>query len=125
MVTADIPMIRPEVIDDFLDRCSELEGDIYYPPIVSKEASEQVYPEVVRTYFTLKEGTFTGGNILLAAPEAILDSKWILDELIFERKNLGKSSGTWACTLSSNSCSSSLLYGRSKNGRMRFSGLAA
>ncbi len=87
LVTADIPMIRPEVIDDFLDRCSELEGDIYYPPIVSKEASEQVYPEVVRTYFTLKEGTFTGGNILLAAPpEAILDSKWILDELIFERK---------------------------------------
>ncbi len=85
LVTADIPMISPEVINDFLHRCAELEGDIYYP-IVSKEASEKAYPEVVRTYFTLKEGAFTGGNILLAAPEAILGSKWILDELIFQRK---------------------------------------
>lgn len=85
LVTADIPMIRPEVIDDFLDRCAELKGDIYYP-LVSKEASEQAFPEVVRTYFTLKEGTFTGGNILLAAPETILSSKWILDELICQRK---------------------------------------
>ena len=85
LVTADIPLIRPEVIDDFLDRCSELEGDIFYP-IVSKEASEQAYPETVRTYFTLKEGTFTGGNMLLAEVETILNSKWILDDLVFQRK---------------------------------------
>lgn len=85
LVTADIPMLHPEAVDDFLERCSELEADIYYP-VVSKEASEQVYPEVVRTYFNLKEGVFTGGNIVLANPRAILNSKELLDDVIFQRK---------------------------------------
>ena len=84
LVTSDIPFIHAEAIDDFLDRCGELEGDVFYP-LVSREANEQLYPETVRTYFTLKEGAFTGGNILLAHPQAIMNSRWIMDQ-IFERR---------------------------------------
>lgn len=84
-VTADIPFVHPECIDDFVDRCAELDAEIYYP-LISKEANLQVYPETVRTYFKLKEGTFTGGNIIMASPEAIADSRWIMDEVIFNRK---------------------------------------
>lgn len=86
LVTADIPLIHAEAIDDFLARCGELQGEIFYP-IISQEANEQVYPEAVRTYFSLKEGTFTGGNILLATPEAINNSRWIMDEVISKRKH--------------------------------------
>lgn len=85
LVTADIPFVHPEAIDDFLGRCAELDAEIYFP-LISKEANQQVYPETVRTYFSLKEGTFTGGNILLASPEAIANSRWIMDEVIFNRK---------------------------------------
>lgn len=85
VVTSDIPFIHAEAIDDFIGRCLELEGDIFYP-LISKEANEQVYPKNMRTYFTLKEGTFTGGNVIIANPEAIHNSRWIMDQVISERK---------------------------------------
>ena len=84
-VTSDIPFIHAEAIDDFIDRCVELTGEIYYP-LVSREANEQLYPETVRTYFTVKEGVFTGGNILLAQPQAVINSRWIIDEVVARRK---------------------------------------
>lgn len=85
LVTSDIPFVHAEAIDDFLDRCGELPGDVYYP-LISKESNEQVYPETERTYFTLKEGAFTGGNLLLATAEAINNSRWVMDEVFTQRK---------------------------------------
>lgn len=85
LVTSDIPMVHPEAIDDFLERCAELSGDVYYP-LISKEANEQMYPESRRTYFTLKEGCFTGGNLILASPEAINNSRWMMNEVFSQRK---------------------------------------
>lgn len=85
LVTSDIPFVHAEAIDDFIDRCTELSGDVYYP-LVSREANEKLYPEAVRTYFTLKEGSFTGGNTLLANPEAINNSRWVMDEVFSQRK---------------------------------------
>ncbi len=84
-VTADLPFLHGEVIDDFVDRCGELGGDIFYP-LVSREANEQLYPETVRTYFTLKEGAFTGGNIILTTPQAVINSRWVMDQVISRRK---------------------------------------
>lgn len=85
LVTSDIPFVHGEAIDDFIARCAELSGDVYYP-LISKEANEQHYPETERTYFSLKEGCFTGGNLLLASPEAILNSRWVMDEVFLQRK---------------------------------------
>ncbi|NMB02870.1 MAG: NTP transferase domain-containing protein [Firmicutes bacterium] len=85
LVTSDIPFVHAESIDDFIERCAELSGDVYYP-LISKEANQQMYPETVRTYFTLKEGSFTGGNLLLVTPEAINNSRWVMDELFLQRK---------------------------------------
>jgi hypothetical protein len=84
-VTSDVPFLHGEAIDDFINRCGELSGEIFYP-LVSREANEQLYPETVRTYFTMKEGVFTGGNILLANPQAVMNSRWIMDEVIARRK---------------------------------------
>lgn len=84
-VTSDIPFVSAEAIDDFVDRCAELSGDIFYP-IISREANQQVYPEAVRTYFPLKEGAFTGGNIILASPQAVANSRWAMEQVFFRRK---------------------------------------
>lgn len=85
VVTSDIPFIHKEAIEDFLDRCAELEADLYYP-IISKEANEQVYPGCVRTYVSLKEGTFTGGNMVLATPQVLFNSKALVEKVVVLRK---------------------------------------
>lgn len=96
LVSSDIPFIHTEAMDDFLDRCSELERDVYYP-LISQESNEQVFPETVRTYFKLKEGTFTGGNILLAAPKAIVGSREIMNQVVLQRKKPWKIIGILGC----------------------------
>jgi len=70
LVTADIPMLTPEAVLDFLDRCRETSADLYYP-IVTRRESETAYPGVKRTYVSLKEGTFTGGNMALFRADAL------------------------------------------------------
>ncbi len=62
--TSDIPFINPGIVDRFVDQCSEREGDFYYP-VASKESTEKRFPGVKRTYVTIREGTFTGGNMFL------------------------------------------------------------
>jgi GTP:adenosylcobinamide-phosphate guanylyltransferase len=73
IVSADIPLLTPAAVDDFLAQCSPYSHDFYYP-IVSKENSEKSYPGVTRTYARLREGTFTGGNLFLVNPGKIEES---------------------------------------------------
>ncbi|MGB9660439.1 MAG: nucleotidyltransferase family protein [Moorellaceae bacterium] len=70
LATADIPLLTPEAVRDFLKRCEKVEADLYYP-IVTRESSEAAYPGVKRTYVRLKEGTFTGGNMALIRAEVL------------------------------------------------------
>lgn len=85
IVTSDIPFIHREAIEDFLDRCAELDAEVYYP-IISKEANDQVYPDCVRTYVKLKEGVFTGGNIVLVSPSVLANSKVLMEKVLTLRK---------------------------------------
>jgi len=70
IVTADIPLINAAAIEDFLQACNDSSVDLYYP-IVPKEANEAKYPTVKRTYVTLREGIFTGGNMFLVNPKIV------------------------------------------------------
>lgn len=85
LVTSDIPLVTPEAIDDFIDRCSELSGDLFYP-IVSKEVNDNLYPGTSRTYFRLREGTFTGGNLFLARPRVVFECQPMLERVFAMRK---------------------------------------
>ena len=67
ILTADIPLISPVAISEFLDACKDTSVDIYYP-IVPKEAYEDKYPGIKRTYVTTKDGTYTGGNAFFINP---------------------------------------------------------
>lgn len=84
--SADIPLITHRSIQDLIEKCRPFEHDFYYP-IVRKERCEEVFPLVQRTYVTLKEGKFTGGNIFLVNPARVEASIPILEQFLEARKN--------------------------------------
>lgn len=86
VVTADIPLLTPVAIEDFLGKCGKDDVDLYYP-IVSKETNNQYYPGNKRTYVRFTDGTYTGGNIFLVNPEIVPRCLVVAEELINNRKN--------------------------------------
>ena len=85
VVTSDIPLITVEALEDFLSRCHQVNGDIYYS-FVQKEMNDQKYPGVHRTYVKLKEGIFTGGNLLLLSVKVIQNHQQTLKKVASLRK---------------------------------------
>jgi GTP:adenosylcobinamide-phosphate guanylyltransferase len=86
VVTADIPLLTPAAIADFLHQCTQMEADLYYP-IVSKEINNKYYPGNKRTYVRFKDGTYTGGNIFLVNPAIVPQCLVVAEKLIDNRKN--------------------------------------
>lgn len=86
IVTSDIPLLRAEAVDDFVNRCEQVSADIYYS-VVAKEVNEAKYPGVTRTYVRLKDGTFTGGNIALVKPEVVEACAPMIAQAVAMRKN--------------------------------------
>lgn len=85
VVTSDIPLITREALEDFLSRCRRVKGDLHYS-FVPKEVNEAKYPGVKRTYVKLKEGTFTGGNLLLLSETVARDHQLTLKKAASLRK---------------------------------------
>jgi molybdopterin-guanine dinucleotide biosynthesis protein A len=70
VMSADIPFLTKEALEDFLERCQPRDKDFYYP-IVARADSEKRFPGMKRTYVRLKEGVFTGGNLFLVNPDVV------------------------------------------------------
>ncbi len=68
--TSDIPMIKGSVVSDFIERCKAQDADLCYP-IVDKSLNQSLYPGFKRTYVKLRDGTFTGGNIIGLNPKVV------------------------------------------------------
>ncbi len=84
--TCDIPLIDSAMVGRFLETCKTIPGDLYYP-IVEKNLNDKAYPETKRTYAKLKEGVFTGGNIVLLNP-AMFKKNWAyIERAIAARKS--------------------------------------
>jgi len=66
LVTADLPFLTSEAVDDFIARCSP--GTMLTYPIVDADVAAEKYPGMKRTVVALREGAFTGGNL------AVIDS---------------------------------------------------
>ncbi|MCX7883834.1 MAG: nucleotidyltransferase family protein [Caloramator sp.] len=67
LCTSDIPMISGEAVADFVKKCEEKKLDIGYP-IIHKSLNDKKYPDVKRTYVKMKDGVYTGGNIVYMNP---------------------------------------------------------
>jgi len=85
-LAADIPLITPQAIEDFLARCEKKEAQVYYPIIPRREVEEK-FPGSKRTYVTLKEGTFTGGNLALVIPSVIRENASLVEDVYRLRKS--------------------------------------
>lgn len=67
LVASDIPLITTQALEDFIQQCQQEKADLCYP-IVPREVVEKRYAQSNRTYVTLKDGIFTGGNIFMFDP---------------------------------------------------------
>jgi hypothetical protein len=86
VATADIPLLTAEAVNDFVEQCSRLNADLYYP-VVPREVNDRYYPGNKRTYVRLKEGTYTGGNLFLVNPAIVPQCTTVAGKFIAERKN--------------------------------------
>ena len=84
--TGDIPFLTSEAVDDFIDQCREREADFYYP-IIRRETAEERFPNAKRTYASLRDGTFTGGNLFLLRRGIVERCLSVAAEFIKYRKN--------------------------------------
>lgn len=87
---ADVPLIKGEMIDAFVEQCQKEESYDFYYPIVEKRQNQEKYPTTKRTYAKLKEGVFTGGNIALVNPKFFTSNLDLLNEVIEKRKSPGR-----------------------------------
>lgn len=86
IATSDIPMVKGEAIRDFVEKCQSRNIDLGYP-IIDKRLNDEKYPEVKRTYVKMKEGTYTGGNIVYFNPKIVDNCTKKAEQLIEYRKN--------------------------------------
>lgn len=87
--SCDIPLVTSDMVSRFLAECEKIKGDVHYP-IIHKKYNEEKFPETKRTYFKLKEGVFTGGNLVLLNPLVIRRNWQMLEQAIAGRKNVIK-----------------------------------
>lgn len=67
VASSDIPFLTPAVVEDLLASCAERPAAICYP-VVERSVCLARYPDARRTFVTLREGAFTGGNLFLVDP---------------------------------------------------------
>jgi molybdopterin-guanine dinucleotide biosynthesis protein A len=84
--TCDIPLVTEKTWREFLGKVAAQNLQAAYP-IASRERVEQIFPEGQRTYATLIEGTFTGGNAFVLPRENREELRTLIDTAYRARKN--------------------------------------
>ena len=85
VATCDIPMLTPGSVGAFVSAAAQNPAEFHYP-VVRREDVERRFPGNKRTYVRLKDGTFTGGNIILLDPKAAPRAINVAEELVALRK---------------------------------------
>lgn len=89
IVSADIPLLTPESVNDFVGRARSQGVDLAVP-IITKQSCEERYPGMARTYLTTADGVFTLGNIVLMSPDFIENNWNAVAEAYTARKHVFK-----------------------------------
>ena len=84
--TGDLPLLTAQAVDDFVERGLRTGADVVYP-VVSAVHSERRFPVAPRTYARLRDGTFTGGNIVLTRGDFVRTHLELIDRLFELRKH--------------------------------------
>lgn len=86
-VTADAPFLRADVLEAFVRGCEDYPGDIHYP-LGAEALLERAYPGTKRTYGTLREGRFTGGNCLKTKRAVVFENEPLYQRVFEGRKSV-------------------------------------
>ncbi len=89
LVSSDIPTITPEIVNWNVTTSLQTDHDAYYS-VISQAAMERRFPGSKRTYFHLKEGLFTGGDVNMAATRLVTRIPPPMQALVEARKNILK-----------------------------------
>lgn len=84
--SSDIPLVTSQILGEMVRASEELDADLVWP-ITEKRFVEAKFAKMRRTYVRTKEGTFTGGNVFLVKPHAIVENLPLVDALFKRRKN--------------------------------------
>lgn len=85
-LSADIPAVTPEAIDDFVVRTLDIGADFSYALIRKQDMLAQ-FPGSVRTFIKIKDGSITGGNVMVISSDISSRVKEIFQEFFDTRKN--------------------------------------
>jgi GTP:adenosylcobinamide-phosphate guanylyltransferase len=88
-VSSDIPMITPEMVDWSVRAAQETDHEAYYS-IIPHELMERRFPGSRRTFFRLKEGRFTAGDMNLIRRAVLSDYHPAWPRIFEARKSLLK-----------------------------------
>lgn len=84
VVSADLPWLAAADVDAFVSGAPAV--DLVYP-VVAREAMERRFPAQRRTYARLREGEFTGGNMILIRPDIVPNLLPLIEDAYRARKN--------------------------------------
>ncbi len=86
LCTCDIPLVTAQTWREFLGLVQSQNLEAAYS-VAARESVEKSFPEGKRTYATLKDGTFTGGNAFVLPRAGIGQLKGLIDAGYRARKN--------------------------------------
>ncbi len=86
---SDIPMVTTAAVDDFIAQCLETDHDFYYS-MIARTDMERRFPASRRTYARLREGSFCGGDMILARPSMLDGNLDLLSIASGQRKSVWK-----------------------------------
>jgi molybdopterin-guanine dinucleotide biosynthesis protein A len=86
IVTADLPFLTPEAVDEFVREGLSRGADCCYAGI-PKEACDARFPGMKRTYLHTRGGSYTGGNVVLQRVSAFPRQAEMVREAYLRRKN--------------------------------------
>ncbi|MBQ9992382.1 MAG: nucleotidyltransferase family protein [Firmicutes bacterium] len=90
LATIDIPLITGEIVKRFIDECLKTSEYRFFYPVIEQSINEKAFPETKRTYFRMKEGNYTGGNIVLIHTDMLATHREKFADLLTHRKSAAK-----------------------------------
>lgn len=90
LVSGDHPLLTSEMVTHFISEV--IERDLAFGVgVVNKRLVDQYYPDTVRTYFPVKNGAYSGGNLYLVNKKRFMKNVHFFETLDKNRKKPWKS----------------------------------
>lgn len=83
---ADLPLLTPRAVDAFVEAAQGVDAEIVYG-VVRREDVLRVAPAIRKTFVRVREGTLTGGSLVLLDPGAFARAQSAIARAIRARKH--------------------------------------